>query len=167
MRCRATIEVSAPGRYQEGTDRLVDESQLREKLRRIEALHAGAATAGERDAAEAAHQRILKRLEELLSFDPPIEYRFTLGDQWKKKLFLALCRRYGLEPYRRRGQRWTTVMVRVPQSFVDETLWPEFDELAGVLTEYLREVTDRVITESINADISEEREEPSPGLLGQ
>ena len=82
----------------------MDENQLKEKLRRIEALHAGAATPGEREAAQAARLRILARLAELRESDPPIEYRFTLGDVWKKRLFLALCRRYELEPFRYRGQ---------------------------------------------------------------
>ena len=41
------------------------ESQLREKLRKIEALFAGAGTAGERLAAEAALERVRERLTEL------------------------------------------------------------------------------------------------------
>jgi hypothetical protein len=41
------------------------ESQLREKLRKIEALFAGAGTAGERLAAEAALERVRARLAEL------------------------------------------------------------------------------------------------------
>ena len=41
------------------------ESQLREKLRKIEALFAGAGTAGERLAAEAALLRVRERLTEL------------------------------------------------------------------------------------------------------
>ena len=42
------------------------ESQLREKLRKIEALFAGAGTAGERLAAEAALERVRERLTELV-----------------------------------------------------------------------------------------------------
>ena len=49
------------------------ESQLREKLRKIEALFAGAGTAGERLAAEAALQRVRERLTELGRQDPSIE----------------------------------------------------------------------------------------------
>ena len=41
------------------------ESQLREKLRKIEALFAGAGTTGERLAAEAALERVRGRLTEL------------------------------------------------------------------------------------------------------
>ena len=75
------------------------ESHLRDKLRKIEALFAGAGTAGERLAAEAALQRVRARLAELGQRDPPIEMQFSMPDQWSRHLFLALCRRYGLRPY--------------------------------------------------------------------
>jgi hypothetical protein len=76
------------------------ESQLREKLRKIEALFAGASTAGERLAAEAALERVRAHLAELGRRDPPIEMQFSMPDRWSRHLFLALCRRYGLAPYR-------------------------------------------------------------------
>ncbi len=72
------------------------ESQLREKLRKIEALFAGAGTFGERLAAEAALERVRPRLSELGQKDPPVETQFSMPDQWSRHLFLALCRRYGL-----------------------------------------------------------------------
>src|SRR5712692_942465 len=106
------------------------ESQLREKLRKIEALFAGAGTAGERLAAEAALERVRARLAEIGRQDPPIEMRISLSDQWSRHLFLALARRYGLSPYRYHRQRHNTVMIRVPRPFFDQVLWPEFSELA-------------------------------------
>jgi hypothetical protein len=47
-------------------------------------------------------------------------------------------------------------MVRVPRSFVNETLWPEFLELSEVLKTYLEEVTNRVIAQAIHEDAGEE-----------
>ena len=44
---------------------MTTESQMREKLRKIEALFAGAGTAGERDAAEAALDRVRAKLGEM------------------------------------------------------------------------------------------------------
>jgi hypothetical protein len=88
------------------------ESQLREKLRKIEALFTGASTAGERLAAEAALERVRSRLAELGQRDPPIEMQFSVPDRWSRHLFLALCRRYGLAPYRYHRQRRNTIMVR-------------------------------------------------------
>ena len=140
----------------------MDEAKLLEKLRLIEALHAGAATPGERDAAGRARDRILERLRTAEKADPPVEYKFTLGDQWSKKVFVAMLRRYGIAPYRYRGQRHTTVMARVSRHFVKETLWPEFKEIAETLRAYLANITERVVAQVIHEDTSEaeEREEP-------
>lgn len=132
------------------------ESDLLEKLRKIERLYAGAATPGEKEAAAEAMARIRQRLGEVEKVEKPIEYRFTLTDGWSKKLFLALLRRYELRPYRYARQRRNTVMVRVPRSFVNETLWPEFLELSEVLKTYLEEVTNRVIAQAIHEDAGEE-----------
>src|SRR5712664_3169790 len=134
------------------------ESQLREKLRKIEALFAGAGTAGERIAAEAALERVRERLAELGRQDPSIEMQFSMPDQWSRHLFLALCRRYGMRPYRYYRQRRNTVMVRAPKRFLDQVLWPEFSELDQALQAYLHQVTLRVIREEVYADASEAQE---------
>jgi hypothetical protein len=128
-----------------------DEAALIEKLRRIEALHAGATTPGERDAAANARQRILARLAELAAADPPVEFKFSLPDPWSRQVFNALARRYGLEPYRRHGQHRQTVMLLVSKKFVDQTLWPEFTQISAELRGYLQHVTSRVIHEVLDA----------------
>ncbi len=137
---------------------MTDDAVLRDRLRKIEALMAGAGTAGERLAAEAALERVRARLAEQTRRDPPIELKVTLPDQWSRHLFLALARRYGLAPYRYRKQRHTTVMLRVPQSFANEVLWPEFKELNQALQSYLNDVTLKVIRDAVHADASEATE---------
>ena len=132
-----------------------DQTQLREKLRKLEALFAGAGTPGEKQAAEAGLERIRARLAELEQSNPAIEMQFSLPDLWSRKLLLALCRRYGLKPYRLARQRATTVMLRVPKKFVDQVLWPEFRELNSELARYLDEVTTRLIREEVHRDTSE------------
>ncbi len=133
----------------------MDEARLIEKLRLIEALFAGAATEGEKVAADRARNRILERLKLWEKEDPPVEYRFSMADQWSRKVFVALLRRYGIRPYRYNGQRYTTVMARVSKRFVDETLWPEFQEISEILRTYLSDVTDRVVHQVIHQDSSE------------
>lgn len=150
----------------EGDGRTMDEAKLRERLSKIEALFAGATTEGERVAAAEARQRIQARLESAERADPAVEYRFTLGDGWARKVFVALLRRYNLKPYRYRGQRRTTVMVKVPKRFVDETLWPEFEQIDAALQTYLEEVTDRIISETIHGDSSEATEVAEAPKLG-
>ncbi|MBL9128333.1 MAG: hypothetical protein JNL97_11825 [Verrucomicrobiales bacterium] len=140
----------------------MDERQLLEKLALIEALHAGAATPGERDAAAAARDRIRARLNQFQAEETPVEYSFKVADHWSYRLLVALLRRYQIHPYRYPRQRRTTVMARVPPRFVDEVLWPEFKELNRVLRQYLADVTERVIAQGLEPDASdvEERREP-------
>jgi hypothetical protein len=136
------------------------EGTLIEKLRKLEALHAGTAVDGEREAARRAAERIKARLEELRGKEKEVVMTYRLPDPWTRKLFIALCRRYGLSPYRERGQRSTTVLVRAPQTFQERTLWPEFQALSKELRESLEALTDRVIREAINEDVSEAPEAP-------
>ena len=136
----------------------MDLDRLLEKLRRIEALHAGATTPGERIAAAEARQRIQVRLSEAEASDPPVEFKFTMTNDWSRTLLVALLRRYGLAPYRVRGQRHTTVMCRVSTRFVDETLWPQYLELNQELTRHLDEVTQRIVSQAVNEDVSEPKE---------
>ena len=133
----------------------MNEDKLMEKLRRIEALFAGAKTDGEKDAADRARQRIQERLRTVAQADPPVEFKFRMHDMWQRRVFVALLRRYELRPYRYSGQRHTTVMARVPRRFVNETLWPEFLEFSGTLRSYLSEVTERVVSQVICQDSSE------------
>ena len=139
---------------------MLADGRLREKLRKIEALFVGAGTEGERLAAEAALARIRARLEETGRRSPPVELQMSIPDQWSRHLFLALCRRYGISPYRYPRQRRSTVMLRVPSDFVDQILWPEFQELQTELQAYLHEVTMRVIREQVHSDASDAAEVP-------
>jgi hypothetical protein len=150
-----------------GSVRDDEEERLVEKLRKIEALFARATSEGERSAAENARDRIRARIEQLTKLERPVEYRFTLGDGWSKALFLALLRRYGIEPYRYSGQRRTTVMARVTRTFVDEVLWPEYQQLQRTLRDHLDAVTRRVIAQAIHGDQAdaEERAEKEPRAL--
>ena len=124
-----------------------NEQRLIDKLQSIERLHAAAATPGEKSAAANALERMRQRLAELSRADPPMEHHFSIADPWSKRLFLALLRRYEIPPYRYPRQRSTTVMARIPRRFLDETLWPEYQEL--------NEVTTRVVREGVHADSSE------------
>ena len=90
---------------------------------------------------------------------------YALPDPWKRKLFVALCRRYGLVPYREPGRRFSTMLVRAPKTFQQRTLWPEFVALADELHAHLDELTERVIREAIHADVSEADEDAEPKAL--
>ena len=138
------------------------EDELRARLRKIEALFAGAGTPGERAAAGAALERIRARLGEARKRTRAIEMQFSIADSWSRQLFVALARRYDLRPYRHARQRRTTVMLQVPEAFVRDVLWPEFEQLNAALVEYLAEVTARIIREEVHREAGEAEERPDP-----
>lgn len=154
---------------------MTTEQELRQKLRKIAALFEGATTAGERDAALAALQRVRAALKAAEQIERTIEMNFRLPDRWSRRLFLALCRRYGLRPYRYPRQRYSTVVLRAPKSFIEQTLWPEYIEISQALDEYLNEATERIIREEVfrDADEAEEktevssRQDPSTGFAAE
>lgn len=128
------------------------EEQLRERLRKVEALYLGGATAGERLAAEAAAERLKAKLEEASRIDRPEEMKLSFPDRWSVRLFIALCRRHGLKPYRYPRQRNTTVMVKAPRLFFEAVVWRQFNEVHADLWQYLEQTTERLIKETISAD---------------
>jgi hypothetical protein len=89
----------------------------------------------------------------------------TFSNHWSKQLFCALAKRYDLQPFRYYRQRHTTVMIRVPERFLNEVLWPEFKGLNSVLQKYLDEMTAKIISEAIFKGSTEEevREQPRIG----
>lgn len=144
---------------------MLSEDRLRDKLRKIEALYAGAATAGEKSAAGAAAERIRRQFETSSSKEPVEEFKFSIADPWSRRLFLALCRRYGVKPYRYARMRGQTVIVRAPASFVRTTLWPEFEELSQALRAHLDEITEKIIREEVHEATQDAEEINEPRRL--
>jgi len=145
------------------------EQELIQKLEKIERLFAGATSDGERGAAANARDRVRAKLEKSQqdTTEGLVEYRFSMKDMWTRKLFTALLRSYGILPYRYKRQRYTTVMAKVSKTFVDKTLWPEFQALSKVLSEYVSEITEKVIGEHIFKDASEASVMDGPKQLGE
>jgi hypothetical protein len=141
---------------------VTDEQSLRERLRKIEALFGGAGTAGEKAAAGAAADRIRARLGNASGSEALVDMRFSIPDVWSRQLFIALCRRYGIKPFRYRRMHRQSVIIKAPRSFVDQILWPEFQDLSAALSAYLSEITEKLIREEVHGETgdAEERDEP-------
>src|ERR1700674_5111560 len=146
---------------------MTPEHILREKLRKIEALFASAATAGEKAAAGAAAERIRERLGEAAGKEASIELRFSIPDVWSRQLFIALGRRYGLRPFRQRRMHRQTIMIRAPKSFIEQVLWPEFQELNAALIAYLSQITEKVIREEVHGETGDAEEVDEPARIGR
>jgi hypothetical protein len=77
--------------------------------------------------------------------EPETEMQYSLPDVWSVRIFVALCRKRGIRPYRYPRQRRTTVIVRVRQSSFDETVGEEFRTLHRELTAYFSEMVEHLI----------------------
>src|SRR5690625_1675239 len=126
------------------------QTRLREKHSKPERLVADAGTAGERAAAEAAMGRVRARLD--AAPEPEVELKFSFPDSWTVRLFVAVCRKHGLRPYRYPRQRHTTVMVSAREKAFDQEVWPEFSHLHTALQSYFEEVTDHLIQDAMTSD---------------
>jgi hypothetical protein len=145
---------------------VINEEQLRERLRKVEALYFGATNSGEREAASAAVERLKAKLEETARLDPPTEMQFRMPDAWSARLFIALCRRYGLRPFRYPRQRRLTLMVRAPKRFFENVVWQQFTELHTDLWDYFEQTTERLIKDAIHSDTTDAETAAEPDLLG-
>jgi hypothetical protein len=141
------------------------EAELKEKLRKIEALFARATVVGEKVAAGAAADRIRAQLKEVQAREQAIEVQFRLSDPWSRRLFVALCRRYGLRVYRYPRMKRQTLVLKAPKSFVDRMLWPEFQQINAALSEYLADVTDKLIREEVFGEAGEAEDVAEPQKL--
>jgi len=146
---------------------MTPEQILRVKLRKIEALFAGAATPGEKAAAGAAAERIRERLGKTSGTEKSVELKFSIPDVWSRQLFMALCRRYGLRPFRHRRMHRQSILIKVPQSFMEQVLWPEFQELNAALIAYLSEITQKVIREEVHKETGDAEEIDEPSRIGR
>jgi hypothetical protein len=124
---------------------------LRAKLDKLENLFRRAGTTGERSAAGAAIDRLKERLKSEQT-DQEIELKFSLPDVWSVRLFVAVCRKHDVRPYRYPRQRRTTVMVRTPEQFFDDVVWPEFSSLQTELGIYFEETVEHLISTAMQSD---------------
>lgn len=127
------------------------QDDIRAKLEKLEALFARGATEGERAAAGAA----LDRLNSRLGSEPQeeaIELQYSLPDAWAVRIFVALCRKHGVKPYRYPRQRRTTVMVMVQRTVFDQTVMAEFNTLHAELVAYFKDTVDHLIADAMKSD---------------
>ncbi len=118
---------------------------LLDKIKKIEALISGAKTDGEKNAAILAKGRILEKFPELEINKNIKEFALYTSNTWHKKLLIAICRKYGIKPYRYYRQKHTTVMVKINTDFLNNVLWKEYLEYSTHLEELVEEITDSLI----------------------
>ena len=114
---------------------------LLEKIKKVEALIERAGSEGERQSAIKAKERLEKSKTKV-----EIEYTIRTQDMWHKRLFMAICHKHNLKPYRYFRQKYTTIMVKISKEFLDEVIWPEYLKYVKILEELVEEVATNVIS---------------------
>ena len=127
------------------------DSVLRARLAKLENLFRRAGTTGERVAAGAAIDRLKDRLQSGQA-DLEVELKLSLPDVWSVRLFVALCRKHDVRPYRYARQPRTTVMVRTSDRFFADVVWAEFSNLQSELGNYFEETVEHLIRTVMHAD---------------
>ncbi len=140
------------------------QDEIRAKLAKLEELFAKGATEGERAAAGAALDRLNARLERSLKEDE-VELQYSMPDAWAVRIFIALCRKHGVQPYRYARQRRTTVMVKVRPTEFERSVMAEFKVLHAELVAYFKATVDHLIADAMKSDGEDDNLEPPQ--LGQ
>jgi hypothetical protein len=130
-----------------------EESDLRDKLRKTEALLARPGTPGEQQAAAAACARLRARLAELEDEGRSREFRISIANPYSAGLFRWLCRRYQVRTYRYPRQRRTTIVFRTSDR-INRMLWREFGIVNAELRAHLKEVAQKFILDKVPDDKS-------------
>ena len=120
-------------------------ADILDKIKKIEALILGATTVGEKIAAISAKQRILDKYPGIEINKQQKEWALRTQDNWHKKLLIALCRKYEIKPYRYARQKYTTVMVKINEEFLNKVLWPEYLEYSKHLEQLMEEIANDLI----------------------
>jgi hypothetical protein len=60
-----------------------------------------------------------------------------------------------------------SILIKAPQSFMEQVLWPEFQELNAALIAYLSEITQKVIREEVHKETGEAEEIDEPSRIGR
>ena len=105
--------------------------------------------------ADKARRRAAETITRIKSGEERVEkaaVRLSLPDVWSVRLFVAVCRKHGVRPFRYRRQRRATVMARIGQGLLVRVLWPDFERLHDELESYFEDVTDHLIEEALGSD---------------
>ena len=101
-------------------------TEIERKLLKIQALHSGAKTEGEKKSAIKAKTRILKKIEGFNYPDNSNKYKFSLKNSKNVNIFIDILNRYEIADYKILKKNNTTLVAKVPGLFVDKIIWPEY-----------------------------------------
>lgn len=94
------------------------------------------------------------RLAETRAREPDVEVILAFTSEPLARVFLLLCRRYGIDVYRRSKRRDARVMVRVPESFEQTVLGPLYTAISDAVETHLIEVANHAMRVAFELDVT-------------
>ena len=67
---------------------------------------------------------------------PIVEHVLHFENTYWKNLFVAICKRFELKPFRYSNQKPTTMVVHVSDTLMTEELWPSFKRCERICNEF-------------------------------
>lgn len=138
----------------------MDDETLLAKLREIEARHAGLPI----DPAPTAREvtaRMRARIAEARLREGEAVAQVKMDDPWRRAVFVALGKRYGLHVHQPSRQKHPeTMRICAPLDFYEQVLWPEVNDLTNALSERFTAITMRVLEEVIDVEPPLKRDAP-------
>lgn len=125
----------------------MDDTTALARMRAVEARSLSLPDGADAPAVRAGVERLRAQLAATRTRERDEVITVSIPDPCGRAVFIALCRRYGLDPHRHARQRRSTVVVAAPPSFYDRVLWPEFQALTDVLYEHFLSLTMRALDE--------------------
>lgn len=135
---------------------MLDDTDFVKQLRALELQCVGKELAAHADVAAAVRQR----LAQVRATETDVEYAVDVPDPAAQRVLLALCRRYGLDIYRRPRQRKGSVCVRAPRTFGQDLLWPVFKPIARATEQHVARNLERSLAVAFEVDMSPDPDAP-------
>jgi hypothetical protein len=71
----------------------------------------------------------------------------AIEQSYEKHVFGALCNRYGLSTFRRKGQRKTSFMLEGPEAFVNDVFLPLFKTICNVVGGEVNQLSAAIVSD--------------------
>lgn len=133
-----------------------DDTDFVKQLRALEVQCAGSNLAAHADVAAAVRQR----LAQTRTVEGDVEFDVGVPDPISQRVFVALCRRYHIDVYRRPRQRKVSLCVRAPKSFVLNVLWPIFEPIARATEQHFARSLERSLAVAFEVDMRPDPDAP-------
>lgn len=89
-----------------------------------------------------------------------VEVKVRQEDAYLRAFFTTLCRRYGLRSFRKPRQQRTSMMLEVPEAFLNDVFWPLYkacsDVVQGEMSAWYYALMDDFRGATAAADVSDD-----------